>query len=55
MFSRLQNFCADEASPPEIQIRENYGRDGADEIYEMSKQLGLYCKSYGKGKRSVVV
>ena len=21
MFSRLQNFCADEASPPEIQIR----------------------------------
>ena len=55
MYNRLTNFSAQQDGPEEIQIRENYGRDGADEIHEMSKQLGLYSKSYGKGTNSVVV
>lgn len=38
-----------------MQIRENYGRDGAEEIYQMARNLGLYSKSYGKGTNSVLV
>lgn len=37
------------------QIRENYGREGADRIHLIAGQLGLYSKPYGKGRHTVLV
>jgi hypothetical protein len=39
----------------EIQVRENYGRDGVEEIHQLAAEQGLYSKAYGKGRNTVLV
>ena len=39
----------------EMQIRENYGRDGVEEIHQLAAEQGLYSKAYGKGRNTVLV
>jgi len=39
----------------EMQVRENYGRDGVEEIHQLAAEQRLYSKSYGKGRNTVLV
>jgi ATP-dependent RNA helicase DHX36 len=39
----------------ELQVRENYGRQGVDEIHQLAAEQGLYSKAYGKGRNTVLV
>jgi ATP-dependent RNA helicase DHX36 len=39
----------------EMQVRENYGRDGVEEIHQLAAEQGLYSKAYGKGRNTVLV
>ncbi|CAI5462408.1 unnamed protein product [Closterium sp. Yama58-4] len=42
-------------SPEEIVIRENYGREGTEQLQLLAEQAGLYFQTYGKGTGTVAV
>ena len=52
---KLMSFKSSPPEEMEWHIKENYGRDGFSEISEMAENIGLFCKSYGKGTSSVIV
>ena len=37
----------------EVVLRENYGREGANEILEKAAAENLFSKGYGRGKNTV--
>ena len=39
----------------ELQVRENYGRHGVEEIHQLAAEQDLYSKAYGKGRNTVLV
>ena len=39
----------------ELLIHEYYGRNGADSIRRLASERALFCRSYGKGRNTVVV
>ncbi|KAJ1491957.1 hypothetical protein T484DRAFT_1772705 [Baffinella frigidus] len=49
---RFANFKA--SGNKEIILRENFGREGADLIQQLASDVGLYSKSYGKGRGTVL-
>ena len=47
--------CFKRGGEKELQVRENYGRDGVEEIHQLAAEQGLYSKAYGKGRSTVLV
>ncbi|KAK3239769.1 hypothetical protein CYMTET_50337 [Cymbomonas tetramitiformis] len=39
----------------EMHIRENYGREGAEQIHQLASHLHLHSKAYGRGRSTVLV
>ena len=54
MAAQLSALTRD-ATMDELVISENYGREGAEEIEGIARQLNLYFKTYGKGTNTVLV
>jgi ATP-dependent RNA helicase DHX36 len=50
---KLEYFLRGEEK--ELQCRDNYGREGVEEIHRLAAEQGLYSKAYGKGRNTVLV
>ena len=51
--ARLDRFVR--GGEAELQCRENYGRDGVEEIHRLAAEQGLFSKAYGRGRHTVLV
>lgn len=54
MYDQLSALTRD-PSREELLIKENYGREGAEQIEELARSFQLYFKTYGKGTNTVLV
>ena len=55
MGRRLTDWATTSRKDDELQLTDNFGRDGVRHLQEVCRSIGLWCQSYGKGQNTVVI